>query len=183
VTFVVLFILAAAWAVYLVNWARSRSEHRSVNSISSFNKHLSVLERTSPGRGSAPTRIAGPAPQRSTASLARPAFAPTPYRRSGVMTRTQARERRKNVLMGLAGAVMVTLVLAIGIGGPAIYLNLLADALLAAYVVVLVQMRRLAEERYTKVRYLAPTIDAYDGAEIDLTDGHPALLLQHSSAQ
>jgi hypothetical protein len=181
VTFVVLFILAVAWAIYLVNWARSRSEHRSVNSISSFNKHLSVLERTSPGRGAAPTRIAGPAPQRSTASLARPAFAPTPYRRSAAMTRSQVRERRKNVLMGLAGAVMVTLVLAIGVGGPTIYLNLIADALLAAYVVVLVQMRRLAEERYAKVRYLQPTIDEMD--EIDLTDGQAALLFQHSSAQ
>jgi hypothetical protein len=183
VTFVVLFILAVAWAVYLVNWARSRSEHRSVNSISSFNKHLSVLERTSPGRGAAPTRIAGPAPQRSNMTLARPAFAPTPYRRSAAMTRRQARERRKNVLMGLAGAVMVSLVLAIGLGGPALYLNLLFDGLLAAYVVVLVQMRRQAEERQVKVRYLAPALDAYDTTEIDLTDGHTGFILQHSSAQ
>ena len=174
----VLFILAVAWAVYLVNWARSRSEHRSVNSISSFNKHLSVLERTSPGRGAAPTRIAGPAPQRSAVSLARPAFAPTPYRHSGAMTRQQARERRKNVLLVLTGAVLVTLVLAIGVGGPALYLNLLADALLAAYVVLLVQLRRMAEERQLKVRYLQPQVDT-----IDLTDHAAPLLLQHSSAQ
>jgi hypothetical protein len=178
VTFVVLFILAAAWAVYLVNWARSRSEHRSVNSISSFNKHLSVLERTSPGRGSAPTRIAGPAPQRAAVSLARPAFAPTPARRSTAMSRQQARDRRKNVLLALAGAVMVTFVLAVGVGGPAIYLNLLADALLAGYVVLLVQLRRLAEERQVKVRYLSPQPQV----DIDLTDSSP-LLLQHSSAQ
>jgi hypothetical protein len=152
-----------------------------VNSISSFNKHLSVLERTSPGRGAAPTRIAGPAPQRSAVSLARPAFAPTPYRRSGTMSRHQARERRKNVLMGLAGAVMVTLVLAIGLGRSFLYLNLLADALLAGYVVLLVQLRRLAEERQHKVRYLQPAMESMD--TIDLSDGHAPLLLQHSSAQ
>jgi hypothetical protein len=173
VTFVVLFILAVAWAIYLVNWVRSRSEHRSANSITSFSKHLSVLERTSPGRGTAPTRIVGPAPQRPTMSLARPAFAPTPYRRSAAMSRRQARERRKNVLMALAGTAMVTLVLAVAVGGPVMYLNLLADALLVGYVVLLVQIRRLDEERQAKVRYLEPMID--------LTDSHAPLLLQHSA--
>jgi hypothetical protein len=173
VTFVVLFILAVAWAIYLVNWVRGRSEHRSVNSISSFSKHLSVLERTSPGRSAAPTRIAGPAPQRATASLARPAFAPTPYRRSASMTRRQARERRKNVLMALAGVAMVTLVGAVAVQGPLVYLNLLADALLAGYVVLLVQIRRIDTERQAKVRYLEPMID--------LTDAHAPLLLQQSA--
>ena len=73
----VLFLLAVVWAIYIASWARSRTEHRSVNSISSFTKHLSVLERTTPGRSSGPTRLAGsPAPVRSSASLARPAFAP-----------------------------------------------------------------------------------------------------------
>ena len=110
----VLFILAVVWAVYLVIWVRSRSEHRSVNSISSFNKHLSVLERTSPGRGAAPTRIAGPAPQRSARLVGPARVRPDALPASARMTRSQARERRKNVLIGLAGAVMVTLVLAIG---------------------------------------------------------------------
>ena len=168
----VLFILALAWSIYAVFWLRGRSEHRSVNSISSFNKHLSVLERTSPGRGAAPTRIAGPAPQRSTVSLARPAFAPTPYR-SAPMTRRQARERRKNVLLGLGAFACVTLALAVLLGGPLVYVQLMADALLLGYVALLVQIRRLAEERHAKVRYLEPTID--------LTDGHAPLLLHHSA--
>ena len=56
VTFVVLFLLAVIWAVYLASWIRSRSEHRSVNSISSFNKHLSVLERTSRRARASPAR-------------------------------------------------------------------------------------------------------------------------------
>ena len=88
-----------------------------MNSISSFSKHLSVLERTTPGRPSAPTLIAGsPAPLRSTVSLARPAFAPSSYGQAGsprpsaaAMLRHQARERRKNILFTLLGAVLVTL--------------------------------------------------------------------------
>ncbi len=171
----VLFILAVVWAVYGVSWARSRSEYRSVNSISSFSKHLSVLERTGPRTSSGPTRIAGPAPQRPAVSLARPAFAPTPYRPTGaaVMTRRQAQERRKNVLLGLCAAVFVTLALGLAFGGMMMYLNLLVDLLLAGYVALLVQMRKVSTERQTKVRYLQPTID--------LTDGHAPILLHQSA--
>lgn len=166
-TFVVLFILAIVWAVYLVSWARSRSEHRSVNSISTFSKHLSVLERTTPGRSAAPTRLAGsPAPQRATVSLARPAFAPQLYRTAGangmVMSRRQVRERRKNVLFALAGAVLVTLALTVVLGGATIYLQLLADVLLGAYVLLLIQTQRMVVERQAKVRYLPQPVE-YQG--------------------
>lgn len=177
----VLFILAVVWAVFLVSWVRGRTEHRSVNSISSFSKHLSVLERTTPGRPSAPTRIAGsPAPLRSTVSLARPAFAPTSYGpgvssrpSAAVMSRRQAKERRKNVLVALMGAVLVTLAGAVLIGGVMIYLQLLADLLLAGYVVLLVQTQRLTVERQQKVRYLQQPVEYHD---------QPAhLMLQHSA--
>jgi uncharacterized membrane protein YciS (DUF1049 family) len=174
VTFVVLFILAAVWAIYAVFWFRGRSEHRSVNSISSFSKHLSILERTSPRRSAPPTRIAGPAPQSGSVSLSRPAFAPVPYRSSAVMTRRQARERRKNVLLGLASATLVTLALSVLIGGAFWYLQLLVDALLVSYVFLLVQIQRMAVERQHKVRYLTP---AYD-----LSDRQAAPLLLRQSA-
>ncbi len=158
----VLFIIAAAWAIYAVFWWRGRAEHRSVNSISSFSKHLSILERTSPHRAAAATtRIAGPAPQ-SSVSRARPAFAPSPYRSAPVMTRRQARERRKNILLGLASASLVTLALAVLVGGSLWYLQVLCDLLLAAYVLLLVQSQRLALERQHKVHYLAPALDLGD---------------------
>jgi hypothetical protein len=177
VTFVVLFILAVVWAVYLVSWARTRTEHRSVNSISSFSKHLSVLERTTPGWSSAPTRLAGsPAPQRSGVSLARPAFAPHAHRPVGaggvVMSRNQARERRKNVLFALAGAVMVTLALTVLLGGVFLYLQLVADVLLAAYVLLLVQTQRVVAERQAKVRYMPQPVEYRD---------HAPMLLQSSA--
>ena len=170
----VLFILAAVWAIYAVFWFRGRSEHRSVNSISSFSKHLSILERTSPRRSAPPTRIAGPAPQANAVSLARPAFAPTPYRSSSTMTRRQARERRKNVLLGLISATLVTLALSVLVGGVFWYLQLLCDVLLVSYVFLLVQIQRVATERQHKVRYLQPAID--------LGERHAApLLLRHSA--
>jgi hypothetical protein len=182
VTFVLLIILAVVWAVYLVSWARSRTEHRSVNSISTFNKHLSVLERTTPGRPSAPTRIAGsPAPTRSAVSLARPAFAPTSYspvgspRHSVALTRRQAKERRKNILFGLAGFALVTLAAAVMMGGVMVYLHLLADLLLGGYVLLLVQTQRLAMERQHKVRYLQQPADYGD------YDQPAPLYLQHSA--
>ena len=162
-----LIILAVVWAVYLVSWARSRTEHRSVNSISTFNKHLSVLERTTPGRSSAPTRLEGsPAPQRAAVSLARPAFAPTAYRPASTvpMSRSQARERRKNVLFALGGAVLVTLALTVLIGGPVLYLQLLADLLFVGYVGLLVQSQRITVERQSKVRYLQQRVEYHDAA-------------------
>jgi hypothetical protein len=150
VTFVVLFLLAVIWAVYLASWIRSRSEHRSVNSISSFNKHLSVLERTSPARqsvaspqrlGSSPVGLAG--------------YGPVIARRS-VMSRSEARRRRRDVLFGLAGVALVTLMVAVLLGGLFVYLQVAADLLLLGYVGLLAQTQRLAVERRNKVRYLAP---------------------------
>jgi hypothetical protein len=188
VTFVVLFILAVVWAVYIVSWARSRTEHRSVNSISSFSKHLSVLERTTPGRPSAPTRIAGsPAPSRSAVSLARPAFAPTSYgpvgshRQSAALTRRQAKERRKNILFSLAGLALVTLAAAVMLGGVMIYLHLLADLLLGGYVVLLVQTQRLAMERHHKVHYLQQPAGYADYTDYADYDEPAGFYLQHSA--
>lgn len=148
----VLFVLAVIWAVYLASWIRSRGEHRSVNSISSFNKHLSVLERTSPAR-QGPTRS-------SAAGAYAPGQHPTGFGpvgpRAARMSRGEARRRRRDVLFALGGAALVTLMLAVVFGGPFVYLQLLADVLLVGYVGLLVHTQRVAAERRTKVRYLPP---------------------------
>jgi Flp pilus assembly protein TadB len=146
VTFVVLFVLAVIWAVYLASWLRGRSEHRSVNSISSFNKHLSVLERTSPARQG------GAGGGRSSVGYT----GYGPLHRPAAMTRSEARRRRRDVLFVLAGAVLVTLMLAVLAGGLLVYLQLLADVALVGYLGLLVHTQRLAADRRNKVRYLAP---------------------------
>ena len=146
----VLVILAVVWAVYLVSWVRSRTEHRRVNSINSFSHHLSVLERTAPaaGRSSAPTSTGVIGGQ----SLGgQHPFAP---RRP---TLSQAKKRRRDVLFGLLGATGVTLLGTLVMGGPVRYLFGLSLVLTVAYVVALASIQKRALERRSKVRYLDGT--------------------------
>lgn len=148
-----LFLVAVGWAIYLASWLRSRTEHRSVNSISSFNKHLSVLERTSPARAGLPA-----VSSRRPAAQLPPGYGPVGRR--SVMSLDEARKRRRDVLFALAGTALVTLAAAVAIGGAFVALHLLTDVLLAGYVALLVRAQRLAVERQAKVRYLAPTMAA-----------------------
>lgn len=160
----VLFILAVVWAVYLASWLRSRTRHRSVNSIASFNHHLTVLERTSPARHG----IAA-VPHRGRLGAA---GVPRSIPRGG-MRLDEARRRRRDVLYGLLGAAFVTFALAVIAGGVLLWLHLLVDVLLVTYVALLVRAQRLAQERRAKVRYLAPVpADAAAG---------PAYLVQSSA--
>jgi hypothetical protein len=149
VTFVILFVLAVVWAVYLASWLRNRSEHKSVNSISSFNRHLSVLERATPN--SRP-----PSGIRPSSSTQFPAFAPV--RRHG-MSLSTARRRRRDVLFVLAGTAVVTLLLAVIVGGMFVPLQLLADLLLVGYLALLFQSQRRAPRR-SNVTYLGPAVQA-----------------------
>jgi hypothetical protein len=58
------------------------------------------------------------------------------------------KRRRQNVLFTLVAVVVLTAVLGFGMGNSAcMAINLMADALLAFYVYLLVQLRRAAEER------------------------------------
>lgn len=145
---VVLVVLALMWAVVGVSWLRSRSDRRGVNSISSFARHLSVLERTSPS-GTGYDYRTGAASRPANSFSARLAAA------SSIDLAT-ARRRRRNVLLALAGTAVGALVLIPFLGGLAVTVHVLADVLLVAYVVLLVRTQRLAAERRAKVRYLHP---------------------------
>lgn len=161
----VLFVLAVVWAVYLAMWLRNRGVNRNVNSISSFNKQLSTLERTSPARhglsalpGSPGKPAGSPAPGYSLMGPGNGLSAMAP------MSRGQARRRRRDVLYVLGGLVAFTLVLAVFMGGTFfIGLQLLADIALVGYIGMLVRAQHLAQERQTKVRYIHP-LAAQDAA-------------------
>lgn len=163
-----LFLVAVGWAIYVAAWVRSRSERRGVNSISTFSKHLSVLERTSPAR-------VGPGGNGERRPVGRPepifpAASYVPAR--AAMSLPDARRRRRNVLAALAGAAVLSLVLIPFAGSTMLVLHLAADVLLAGYVVLLVRTQRLAAERRVKVHYLP---------HVGSSAPEPQLLLQRSA--
>jgi hypothetical protein len=137
----VLFILAVIWAaVLLPPYLQNRSESRPADSISSFQRQLSVLERRSV--------VVNPSLQRANPSRA---YTAAPMVR---IDRNEAKKRRRDVLFTLAGAAAVTLLLAFMLGGLVWGLHLACDLLLGAYVVLLAQAQQRAVERDAKVRYL-----------------------------
>jgi membrane protein implicated in regulation of membrane protease activity len=162
VTLLVLFILAVIWAaVLLPPYLQNRSESRPADSISSFQRQLSVLERRSV--------VVNPALQRSAPSRA---YATRSYVPPARLARSEAKKRRRDVLFTLAGAAGVTLLMALMLGGPVWGLHLLCDLLLGAYVVLLAQAQQRTMERDTKVRYLPNRSNAPE----------PALLLRRSGS-
>jgi hypothetical protein len=135
----VLVILAVIWAAVLVPpYLQSRSENRPADSISSFRNQLSVLERRATNGPTGPVRSIG-AHRAATA----------PARRA----RAEARKRQRDILTTLLIAAGVTLLLGL-VMTPVLLLHVLVDALLGGYVYLLLQAKRLREERALKVRYL-----------------------------
>ncbi|MEY2422109.1 MAG: hypothetical protein QOI95_2176 [Acidimicrobiaceae bacterium] len=140
----VLFILAVIWAaVLLPPYLQNRSESRPADSISSFQRQLSVLERRAVVVNPSLQRPGGSG--RSFNSEVSPALR---------LSRSEARKRRRDVLFTLAGAAGLTFLMALMLGGPVWGLHLICDLFLAAYVAMLVQTQQRATERDSKVRYL-----------------------------
>jgi hypothetical protein len=165
----VLFILAVIWAaVLLPPYLQNRSESRPADSISSFQRQLSVLSRRA---GTVtPTRLTtGPSPRAARAAGISRLTSPEPFR----MTRAAARKRRRDVLFTLVAAAGLTFPLAVIMGGPVWGLQVLCDLLLVAYVLLLIQSQQRSAERESKVRYLA-------GGEVPTPE--PVLALRRSGS-
>ena len=163
----VLFILAAMWAaVLLPPWLRNRTESRPADSIVSFRKQLSVLERTTPG-----TTVAAPV-TRIGALSGMTMQGGVPVQPSAPISLREAQKRRRDILFGLLAAMGGSLLIGLLPGLRVMLgLHLLLDVLFVAYVALLVQARKAAEERSMKVRYLP----AHAGT------AEPALLLRRSA--
>ncbi len=154
----VLILLAIVWAIVLVPpLVRNRAELRPGSSVTSFNRDLAVIGRTTPTsarRGSSVGTISSrPLPAAPTGgAMGSAGSANLPGTPSG---RSAARKRRRDVLFALAGVAGFTFLLALAFGGPMLLLHLAADAALGGYLYLLVQMRKMADEQAVKVRYLA----------------------------
>lgn len=160
----VLVILGLIWAAVLVPpYLQNRREHRPGDSIASFRHQLAVIERATPeGRARSTTRL-------DAARYDAPRYAPAPAAYAGRPVRAQrpvhparrpvgaqadVRKRRKDVFLTLLGAVGVTFVLALALGGSIWMLHLVADVALIGYVGLLIRFQQLASERDLKVRFL-----------------------------
>ena len=139
----VLLILALIWAaVLLPPWLRRRREGRPGDSVLSFRRQLSTLERAAPGGAYA----SGP-----HLPISHPNARP-----GGPRSRAEARRRRRDVFYALLAATGVSLLLAVAMRGPMMVLFVLCLAALGAYTALLVQIQRRTLERVQKVRPLRP---------------------------
>lgn len=154
----VLVILAAIWAAVLVPpYLQNRRETRPGDSIASFRSQLSVLERTSPGGRSTASNLA-------RLDVGRPPSVRRAVPSAAAARRAEARRRRRDVFLTLLGAVAVTFVLALALGGSVWVLHLAVDLVFGAYVLMLVNLQQRSMEREHKVRYLQPV---HQGARAD----------------
>ncbi len=163
---VVLVILAMVWAVFLLpQLFRARAE-RSTDSIGTFRRQLSVLERTSPAGVARAARLptAAPsyrppttrtAPRSSVTARPRTIASPASSGHRPHPGRSRARKRRHDIFCGLLAVVAASLVLSLV---PAlrmmIWVHLALDVAFVGYVALLVRARNLATERELKVRFL-----------------------------
>ena len=148
----VLVVLAVLWAGFFL-WPllQGRTSSRRADSVADFSHRLGVIGKTGGHhlrRRPRPTPIAVVPPM--------PAVGMPPRSPSvGLGVSSRAQRRRRDVLLVLAVAVVSTLLLAVMGGTPAFWgVQLLADALLAGYVVLLVRLKQASQDHHTKVRYL-----------------------------
>jgi len=161
----VLVILGLIWGFVLIPpYLQTRRESRPSDSIASFRQQLSVLERTTPGgRSSNLARldvgryeIPRYDPRSNVSQLAgRSAGGRRPSQ--AAMRRAEARRRRRDVFVTLLGAVGVSFLLAVVLGGSVWMLHLIIDVAFVAYVAMLVSIQQQSAERELKVRHLPPT--------------------------
>jgi len=168
-----LVVLALIWVAVLVPPViRARSEGRPADSISAFRRQLTVLRRThphaarslvperprahayAPGAGAPVTSLAARRSMATARSL-RP-VAPQALAAAGLpSSRARTLRRRRDVFVVLLATVGVTLVMSLLFGVRSLlYLNLAADALLVAYVALLIRQRSARAEQDMKVRFL-----------------------------
>jgi Flp pilus assembly protein TadB len=137
-TFIAIVLLAAAWAALLLPDLRGRGlPTRRSNSIDSFSRQLSTIERTRPGQRPSAQVVAFPHRPGITAARPEPA-------RAGVAprSRSHARLRRQRVLFALAGLVVITFVGGVAISPLLFVVHLAADAALGGFVWLRVEHRR-----------------------------------------
>jgi hypothetical protein len=178
VQLLVLLGLGALWiAVLLPDILRRRSTRRPIDTITSFKRHLSVLERQharTNGRpmsmGSNVVPFGGRQPQRSLSGPVRPLVAPSgsqrptgqqqarqtaPANRSngGSERRSGGQQRRQDVIVALLAASLLSFLATLTFSHFFLYLHVAIDIALVAYVGAVLTLTRRNQAR-SQVSYL-----------------------------
>lgn len=83
-----------------------------------------------------------------------------------------ARERRRQVLLGLTGVALVTLLLALFAGGRWVAVHVFVDVVMVGYVILLVRHRQLMADRRTKVEPIRPPVSEQSPASMQLAPSY-----------
>lgn len=163
----VLLGLAALWvAVLLPDFLRRRGTRRSADSISAFNRNLNVLGNASPvgtirpavdairrtvdAKGAVSNVL--PFVPRSDPRATGAIESPGPVQPSSVR-RSPAAQRRQDIIVGLAALSLLTLLAMLTFGGSLLYVHLLVDVALVAYLALALNVSRVENLR-SRVAYL-----------------------------
>lgn len=169
----VLLVLALIWGALLVSWLRSRSNGTFSDSVGTFRRHLTVLERTTPMRVHPANRLHDGVARYRAPAARRPAVASPrvgaygPYSANATRTsrpaavtsaalrRRQARKRRRDIFFALVAGTIGAFGLALITGLAAMWaVQVLFDLFLGSYVALLIRLRNLAAERELKLRFM-----------------------------
>jgi hypothetical protein len=163
-TTVVLLVLAGIWAVVLLApLVRARADGALGDTIGSFRRHLSVLERAAPSTVSPANRLRNPSSQVAIPPYRPPASPmrrrdPLGYPRAAspaVLRRRRAQRRRRDVLFTLVAAMAGSLLLAFIPGlSVMMWVHILIDVLFVGYLGLLIRIRNVIAEREMKLTFL-----------------------------
>lgn len=173
----VLLVLAIIWGVLLVSWLRSRTEGTFSDSVGTFRRHLTVLERATPSVVAPANRLrSGPVAGRATIppyrpparipgqNLAQPrpgaapAARPAQSRPQSSAARRRSQKRRRDVFFALLAGVLGSLLLSVVSSVSAMWtVQVVFDLLFTAYVALLIRLRNLAAERELKLTFMPQT--------------------------
>lgn len=165
---VVFGVIILMWAVVLVPmWLRRHDETEETRSVDTFSKAMHTLSRREAAArekkyGLIPTRTRNHEVHVSGASA--DGQRPVQRRRSTTVTSRTVAERRRRTFTGLLCIAVLTLMLAVLMGGKALWgLQVLLDITLVSF---MVHLRKLARHaaliRPSRARPAARDVDAYD---------------------
>jgi len=169
VTSVLLMILAAAWAAFLIPPLIRRARNGQFGS----RRRSPQLGFGTPIRSVHP-RLAERGAMAAPVVALRPNIGLPPRVYASQMasnsargmprTSIDARRRRRRILVSLIFSALATFVLAVYLGGIALVIHLVVDALLLAYAMLLVQHQRTSEERLNPIDVDGPQSHSWDVA-------------------